>query len=393
MATHAYNTAIHATTGKSPFFNLYFRDAATTYQALSLMGKQQPENMEATIPYHMISRTRAIFIDCAKTITENDKQRNKKFNKGIDENRFKPGDLIFVKHIPKTGINEKLQPKYTGPYRLIEHLSQNIYIVESIITGKTYKTHIRRAVLAHAEALPEGIHPNLNKCFPEFPEIILEDEGLEEVTREEAISEWIIEKGNDEMDKLITDKPELTTLELDITNSIWEDNRKLNICIIDALEVLPRGFVKRLYDKYDYLNIHTARKKLENTNLAKIADPEMGKIYEKTMSTRNRKAKWILIQAKLLHKVDRVQELLCSKYLPDSYKRLLLTNTQQNRLFWTIEGLRKIPQYNKNEIDFMVLHMPISYPLTFLGKKRIIENLKEMAYKLEANPVLNYHED
>ena len=119
----------------------------------------------------------------------------------------------------------------------------------------------------------------------------------------------------------------------------------------------------------------------------------MGKIYEKTMSTRNRKAKWILIQAKLLHKVDRVQELLCSKYLPDSYKRLLLTNTQQNRLFWIIEGLRKIPQYNKNEIDFMVLHMPINYPLTFLGKKRIIENLKEMAYKLEANPVLNYHED
>ena len=194
MATHAYNTAIHSTTGKSPFFNLYFRDAATTYQALSLMGKQQPENMEAAIPYHMISRTRAIFIDCAKTITENDKQRNKKINKGIEENRFKPGDLIFVKNIPKTGINEKLQPKYTGPYRLIEHLSQNIYIVESIITGKTYKTHIRRAVLAHAEALPEGIHPNLNKCFPEFPEIILEDEGLEEITRETAISEWIIEK-------------------------------------------------------------------------------------------------------------------------------------------------------------------------------------------------------
>ena len=393
MATHAYNTAIHSTTGKTPFFNLYFRDAATTYQALSLMGKQIKEG-EKTIPYHMMARTRAIFLDCADTIQASDRKRNRKINKEVKEDIFKPGDLVFVKHIPKPGINEKLQPKYTGPYRLIEHVSQNIYIVESLTTGKTYKTHMRRAVLAHAEVLPEGAHPNLNKCFPEFLEIMMEDQGLEEVTREKAISDWVINKEENDLENLITEKPEPTIIELDITHSIWDDNRKLNLCIVDALETTPRVFLKKLYDKYDYLNIHLSRKKLENTNLASIKkDPEMGRIYEKITDTRNRKNKWILIQAKLLHKADRVQELLCSTNIPNYYKQLLLTSTAQNRLYWTLKGLRNIPKYYKNDIDFVILHIPNNYPLTFLDKNRIIENLKRKAQELEANPIINFHED
>ena len=76
----------------------------------------------------MMARTRAKFLDCANTIQSNDRERNRKINKNVKEDRFKPGDLVFVMHIRKPGINEKLQPKYTGPYRLIEHVSQNIYI-------------------------------------------------------------------------------------------------------------------------------------------------------------------------------------------------------------------------------------------------------------------------
>ena len=46
----------------------------------------------------------------------------------------------------------------------------------------------------------------------------------------------------------------------------------------------------------------------------------MGKIYEKISNTRNNEHKWILIQAKLLNKADRVQELLCSMNIPNNYK-------------------------------------------------------------------------
>ena len=134
-------------------------------------------------------------------------------------------------------------------------------MVETLTTGKTYKTHMRRAVLAHADALPEGAHPNLNKCFPEFLEIMMEDQGLEQITREKAISEGVINKEENSLDNLISSKPELTTIELDITHSIWEDSRKLNLCMVDVLETIPTGFLKRLYDKYDYLNIHSCRKK------------------------------------------------------------------------------------------------------------------------------------
>ena len=393
MATHAYNTAIHSTTGKTPFFNLYFRDAITTYQAISLMGRQIKEG-EKSIPYHMITRTRAIFLDCANTIQASDKERNSKINKEIKEGIFKPGDLVFVKHIPKPGLNEKLQPKYTGPYRLIENISQNIYIIESITTGKVYKTHMRRAILAHAETLPEGAHPNLNKCFPEFFEIILEDQGLETTSRENTVAEWAVRSEEKDIDNLIPNQPEVTITEMDITHSIWEDSKKLNICIVDALDTVPRGFLKRLYDKYDYLNIHSSRQKMENTNLITIKrEPVMGRIYEKISNTRNNKNKWILIQAKLLNKADRVQELLCSINIPNYYKQLLLTNTAQNRLFWTLKGLKNIPKHYKEDIDYIILHIPNNHPLTFLDKKRIIGNLREKAQELEANPIINYHED
>ena len=393
MAAHAYNTAIHSTTGKTPFFNLYFRDAITTYQAISLMGKQIEEG-EKSIPYHMISRTRAIFLECANNLRERDKERNNKINKQVKEDIFKPGDLVFVKHIPKPGLNEKLQPKFSGPYRLIEHISQNIYVIESITTGKIYKTHMRRAVLAHAEALPEGAHPNLNKCFPEFYEIIPEDQGLEATSKEKAVADWAIRTEEKDIDNLTPNRPEVTITEMDICHSIWEGNRILNICIVDALELVPKGFLKRLYIKYDYLNTHASRQKLENTNLASIKkEPEMGKIYEKISNTRSNKNKWILIQAKLLSKTDRIQELLCSRNIPDRYKQLLLTSTAQNRLFWTLKGLRNIQKHHKEDIDYIILHIPNNHPLTFLDKNRIIGNLREKAQELEASPIINYHED
>ena len=181
---------------------------------------------------------------------------------------------------------------------------------------------------------------------------------------------------------------------MDITHSIWEDSKKLNISIVDALDTIPRGFLKRLYDKYDYLNIHSSRQKMENTNLITIKrEPVMGRIYEKISNTRNNKNKWILIQAKLLNKADRVQELLCFINIPNYYKQLLLTNTAQNRLFWTLKGLKNIPKHYKEDIDYIILHISNNHPLTFLDKKRIIGNLREKAQELEANPIINYHED
>ena len=119
----------------------------------------------------------------------------------------------------------------------------------------------------------------------------------------------------------------------------------------------------------------------------------MGKIYEKISNTRSNKNKWILIQAKLLNKADRVQELLCSRNIPDRYKQLLLTSTAQNRLFWTLKGLRNIQKHHKEGIDYIILHIPNNHPLTFLDKNRIIGNLREKARELEANPIINYHED
>ena len=119
----------------------------------------------------------------------------------------------------------------------------------------------------------------------------------------------------------------------------------------------------------------------------------MGKIYEKIAHTRNRKNKWILIQAKLLNKTDRVQEILCSKNVPNYYKQLLLTSTTQNRLFWTLKGLRNIPKHYNGDIDYIILHIPNNHPLTFLDRNRIIGNLREKAQELGANPIINFHED
>ena len=74
--------------------------------------------------------TKQIFLNIAETLEQNDVLRNEKRNIDRKHNKFSPGDLIYIKHIPTAETNMKLQPKFTGPYRLIEVEAENIFFVE-----------------------------------------------------------------------------------------------------------------------------------------------------------------------------------------------------------------------------------------------------------------------
>ena len=104
-----------------------------------------------------------------------------------------------------------------------------------------------------------------------------------------------------------------------------------------------------------------------------------------------KKSKWILIQAKMLHKPDRILDLLCSKQLTTEYKNILTTSTQNNRLYWLRRGFKHGSEAFKDKADFMILHLPENYPLTHRDTREIRKLLNEWAERLGATAIINYH--
>ena len=388
----AYNSAIHSTTGKSPFFAIYFRDPNTVYSNLNLM--QKPPSLihdEMSIPTQMIYKTREIFLECAKALTDNEIIRNDKVNNNRKDNIFSPGDLVYMINVPTTDANVKLQAKWTGPYRLIEKISKTIYFLESLVTGKIFRAHSRRIRLAHGDTNIIN-HPNAKKYFPVFIDIVSEDDNVVQVSQNEMISDILLDK--QEMDNYNPFEKEihLTTMRFLISHNIWVGNDRLNISVVDALEITPTKYVEQIYKKCPSLNIHHNRKQLNNTTVSIIGKfPTMGSTHTNTVTRHTAELRWVMIKCLLINSTNKIQQLLCSKLLNDAYKQTLLLDTPNNRISWLLQGLDHILLTNNGNLKYIILHIPENFPLSFNDKTKLYGKLKQLAKKEYANPVINFH--
>ena len=93
----------------------------------------------------------------------------------------------------------------------------------------------------------------------------------------------------------------------------------------------------------------------------------------------------------LLNTANRVQQLLCSNILADDYKKDLLLDTYNNRQCWLIQGLEQVQQRQYEDLNYVILHIPETFPMTFKGKHTIYGKLKETATTLKASPIINIH--
>ena len=93
----------------------------------------------------------------------------------------------------------------------------------------------------------------------------------------------------------------------------------------------------------------------------------------------------------MVHRPDRILELLCSKQLNEEYKRILITSNCNNRLYWLRKALKQTAEVYKDKADFVILHIPENYPLTHKDTHDIRNNLSNLSNKLGATSILNFH--
>ncbi|UYV68065.1 hypothetical protein LAZ67_5002947, partial [Cordylochernes scorpioides] len=130
FVTFAYNTAKQETTGFSPFFLVYGREAETTLD--SLLPYHDNDNVGDYVQ-HLITTAEE-----ARHLAQLHLYRGQEKDRVYYDRKHRPvdynvGDLVWL-FIPvrKVGLSEKLIKKYFGPYRITKKLSPVNYEIEAI---------------------------------------------------------------------------------------------------------------------------------------------------------------------------------------------------------------------------------------------------------------------
>lgn len=118
-ALYAYRTAVHATTGETPFFLVYGRDDLNPSDIRLrqwIDGKKSVKSYSRGVVQRLLqARERVI-----KESNKQKKRNESAYNKGRIPPKFKEGDVVWLRvDKQKVGDNRKLKPKWTGPYRII----------------------------------------------------------------------------------------------------------------------------------------------------------------------------------------------------------------------------------------------------------------------------------
>ena len=150
VCRYSYNTAINPTTGMSPYFLLYGREAPNATE--EFIGHSQLQNFNEYVENMRASQE----LWWSEAGNRNVTQVEEVFNAvPIKRQVFRPykvGDFFFHKTIPRrfyrstkhetyVKISRKLQFKYTGPFPIVEVKSPVLYI--ALIHGKRKTVHAR----------------------------------------------------------------------------------------------------------------------------------------------------------------------------------------------------------------------------------------------------------
>ena len=127
----AYNTSIQATTGYSPFYLMFGRNARLPVDVMF-----PTEKPAADVSYgeyaKMMSKTMEKAFHTVREHVGDKHERQKQFyDKKCHGERFQPGDLVFLHStvVPR-GQAKKLYHPWSGPWRVVKPLSEAVYRIQ-----------------------------------------------------------------------------------------------------------------------------------------------------------------------------------------------------------------------------------------------------------------------
>ena len=140
----AYNTSVHQSTGFSPFFLLFGRQARLP---VDLAYGTAPIEEMTTQEY--VRNLRQTLEKAYSTVRNHTgaalEQQKELYNRKVNGDEYQVGDLVWLHNpvIPK-GAKRKLHCPWTGPYRIVKKLSTVVYRIQDTIRRKRLVFHFDR---------------------------------------------------------------------------------------------------------------------------------------------------------------------------------------------------------------------------------------------------------
>lgn len=144
FALFAYNTAVHESSGDSPFYLLHGRDPDTP-NAVVDGQRRVPYGSLEDYRAELTSRLQVAHDVTAAALREAADKRKRQHNTRAREAPFRVGERVYLECVQtKTGLARKLTPKWKGPYRIVDQLSAVNFRIREIAGPATSVVHANR---------------------------------------------------------------------------------------------------------------------------------------------------------------------------------------------------------------------------------------------------------
>lgn len=126
----AYRASLHTVTGFSPYFLNHGREARLPTELLYSEIEDRDQSEEDYIQ-ELIARLREVFNQTEANIVSNKKNSKWYYDKNSTLKVFHPGEfLLLLDTTVKRGRSKKLKQPWTGPYKVIEKVSDINYCIQ-----------------------------------------------------------------------------------------------------------------------------------------------------------------------------------------------------------------------------------------------------------------------
>ena len=135
----SYNTQVHQSTGFTPYYLRFFMDPSVPFQNLLEPRMNYSENWvnEAMLRLHKT------YQEAYKNLNKANEVQTHQYNKGTNERKFEPGDLVLVSD--KRGSrneNVKLIPEWKGPFIITKITGPMTALVKKTPHSKQFHVHL-----------------------------------------------------------------------------------------------------------------------------------------------------------------------------------------------------------------------------------------------------------
>ena len=146
----AYNTSVHSTTGYTPFYLMFGREARLPID-IAYCTKQPVAESAGGYATRMKQSLTEAYDDVRINQGVSHRKQSQIYNKKVHGEPYSTGDLVWL-HNPAvpTGESRKLYHPWTGPYRVIDKISEANYRIKEVYGKKEPSVvHFNRLKLCH----------------------------------------------------------------------------------------------------------------------------------------------------------------------------------------------------------------------------------------------------